>query len=491
MFAVTKKIMFFLFYLSFAGVALLFFSACSETAAPQTQENEPRAADTALENTASEGGDDADNLGDHDFGGHEFRILNWTSPNQVFLDGRMDFEEETGEIYQDEIYRRNRRLEERFNIKMDVVIYEGAGNAMIRNQLLADGTEYDLYTAHMQVAFTFAAEGLINDISGLEHIDLSKVYWDDFLNDQLTIANRKFFAVGAFDFTAYDLCYALVVNKQLLKNYELEDPFQLVKNGKWTMDKFAEMCKSSTFELDGDGTMTKDDAWGYVARSSDVMPGFWVGAGVRASEHDGDDIPQNMMGTERFINVIDKVFDITWGQETYFNMFEFDMFISGNVLFNDSSLHRLKYLRNMETDFGILPYPKLNESQDRYYAREAGSALYFTPIGASKEDVSMASVVLEGMASDSYAACLPAYYESVLKTKLTRDEESAEIIDIICANKVVDWIDTIWMSDFRDGSLDVMFRSQNNTLASLNERMTPQYNSRRDQIVEAFLSLDE
>jgi len=221
------------------------------------------------------------------------------------------------------------------------------------------------------------------------------------------------------------------------------------------------------------------------------MPGFWVGAGVKGSENDGDDIPQNMMGTERFINVIDKVFEITWGQETYYNMLEFDLFTSGNVLFNDSSLHRLKYLRGMETDFGILPYPKWNDSQDAYYAREAGSALYFTPAGAAKEDIATTSVILEGMASDSYASCLPAYYESVLKTKLARDEESAEIIDLISANKVVDWIDTIWMSDFRDGSLDTMFKSKKNTLASLNEKMNPQYNSKRDQMVEAFLALDK
>ena len=480
--------------LCLAGLVLLPFFACNQTTPETTKDPTQNTNETAeAQGGAAEGIDRSalDDLGEYDFGGYEFRILNWTSPAQAFLDGRMDFSEETGDIYQDEIYRRNRRLEERFNIEMKVIIYEGAGNAMIKNQLLADGTEYDLYTAHMQSALTFATEGLINDISSLEHIDLSKAYWDDFLNDQLTIAHLKYFAVGAFDFTAYDLCYALVVNKNLLQIYGLEDPFRLVKEGKWTMDKFAEMSKTAIFDLNGDGKMTKDDGWGYVARSSDVMPGFWVGAGVKASENDGDDIPQNMMGTERFINVIDKIFEITWGQEIYYNMFEFDMFINGNVLFNDSSLHRLKYLRGMETDFGILPYPKWNDAQEKYYSREAGSAMYFTPIGASKEETSRTSVVLEGMASDSYASCLPAYYESVLKTKLARDEESAEIIDMICANKVVDWVDTVWMSDFRDGSLDTMFKSKKNTLVSLNEKMATQYETKRDQMVEAFLALDK
>ena len=472
-----------------AVFVLTSFLACNETVPENNREAEIPDTNLAIEDIPEDRGE-LDDLGEYDFEGYEFKILNWTSPNQAFLDGRMDFSEETGEIYQDEIYRRNRRLEERFNIKIDVKIYEGAGNAMIRTQLLADGAEFDLYTAHMQVALTFATEGLINDINTLEHIDLSKAYWDDFLNNQLTIANRKYFAVGAFDFTAYDLSYALVVNKQLLQDYGLEDPFKLVKDGDWTIDKFAEMCKAVTSDLDGDGTMTKDDLWGYVARSSDVLPGFWIGAGVKASEHDSEDIPQNMMGTERFINVIEKIFDITWGQNTYYNMFEFDIFTAGKALFNDSSLHRLKYLRSMETDFGILPYPKWDASQDKYYTREAGSAMYFTSIASAKEDIIRTSVVLEGMASDSYATCLPAYYESVLKTKLTRDEESAEIIDLISANKVVDWVDTVWMSDFRDGLLDVMFRSKTNTLVSLNERMSTQYDTKRDQMVEAFLALD-
>jgi len=471
---------------------MLFLLACNNNTVSEDKKDETQNTNSTIENIETEDRSTVDDLGEYDFGGHEFKIMNWTSPNQAFLDGRMNFEVETGDVYQDEIYRRNRRLEERFNITLSIRLVEGAGNPIMRTQLLADGAEYDLYTQIMGVSFSYASEGLINEISRFKHIDLSKAYWDDFMTKQLTIANKKYFAIGAFDFTAYDLCYVVLANKQLLQTYGLEDPFTLVKDGKWTINKFAEMCKTATFDLNGDGIMTKDDAWGYVARSSDVMPGLWCGAGVKASDHDGDDILQNLMGTERFINVIDKIFDITWGQETYYNMFEFDMFTAGNTLFNDCSLHRLKYLRGMETDFGILPYPKWDESQDVYYSRMAGSACYFTSKSAPDESVDRTGVILEAMASDSYANVLPAYYETVLKTKLARDEESAEIIDMICANKVVDWIDAVWIGDFRDGPLDVMFRSKNNTLVSLNEsRLNPLFIKNRDMLVDMVMALDD
>ena len=56
---------------------------------------------------------------DEDFGGYEFTFY---SPDEQFgCNVRVDIEEQTGEQLDDEIYARNRRIEDRFNCKITEV----------------------------------------------------------------------------------------------------------------------------------------------------------------------------------------------------------------------------------------------------------------------------------------------------------------------------------------------------------------------------------
>jgi len=454
----------------------------SPTPAPALSgaENENGAA------TEAEAGSRVDDLGEFDFKGYEFKIANRVNSN--FSNSFYDFEELTGEPYEDAVFMRNRAIEDRFNVKISVLRAETPD--LIGRMVRSGVNDYDVYTIRNAEMFSYATEGLINSINDLPHIDLSKTYWDDFITDQLSMAGKKYFAVGEFDISSYDFAYVLVFNKQLMQDYGIESPYVSVKEGKWTLDKFAEMAKTGTLDLDGDNKMTDKDAWGYAARSNDVLPGFWVGAGVTGATKDEDDIPMNTMGSEMFINAIDKIFDVVHGNNIYYNAFEKTMFINGSILFNDVNLFQLKWLRAMETDFGILPYPKYNENQKNYYTRVGGNILFGTMKIASGEDLLRTSVILEAMASGSLDACVPAYYDNMLKTKLARDVDSEEILDSIVAHRVVDFIDNIWVDELRDGVLNTMFTSKNNNLVSRLERMEGIFDIKRNNMIEAFLALD-
>lgn len=429
-----------------------------------------------------------DDLGEFNFSGYEFVIYNRV--NDGWANSRLDFEELTGEVYQDEVYIRNRNIEDRFNVTINMIEYTDQGK--IKSMLLSGTNDYDLYTGRNAEVFAYAQEGLISSINDLPHINLSKDYWDEFLTNQMSVVGKKYFAVGSFNFSNLDMSYVLVFNKQLFKDYGLENPFELVKNGDWTYDKFAEMCRTGTFDLNGDGAVGANDAWGYVARSNDVLPCFWISAGVVAAQKDNDDVPQNNMGSEKFINVIDRIFDVTYRNETYYNSDAQTMFLGGNVLFNDITPYNLQKLRSLETDFGILPYPKLDKAQEEYYTRIGGCELFFAAKSASKEDLERTSVILEAMACESLKTCVPAYYDLMLKTKLARDVESEEIIDLVFAHRVFDFVDNLWVAEIRDGPLNTMFTSKNNTIVSLNEsRLNTLFNSKRDKMVDAFSSLGE
>lgn len=91
----------------------------------------------------------------------------------------------------------------------------------------------------------------------------------------------------------------------------------------------------------------------------------------------------------------------------------------------------------MDEDFGIIPWPKYDETIDNYYANvDAGCNLFIVPV--TNPDPEKASVILEALAYESYLTVIPTYYDVVLTTKFTRDAESVEMLDIIRAGRVFD-----------------------------------------------------
>ena len=74
--------------------------------------------------------------------------------------------------------------------------------------------------------------------------------------------------------------------------------------------------------------------------------------------------------------------------------------------------------------------PKYDEVQEDYgTCVRATYSSFVIPRTASDRD--MAAAVLECFASESYRQVSPAYYERALKVKYSRDDESAQIYDLI------------------------------------------------------------
>jgi hypothetical protein len=167
-----------------------------------------------------------------------------------------------------------------------------------------------------------------------------------------------------------------------------------------------------------------------------------------------------------------------------------NMFQNNQALFMDCTFFYLTSLRNMESDFGILPYPKYTAQQDKYYSRMEGCDLFFMPISAPQENLDRTSVILEALCSDSAKSVVPVYYDIALKTKFTRDDESAEIIDILFENRVFDLGDTAWCDKVRDPIFASMFQRNNRDLVSKLESLDKTVGTLIEKTVDAFERLD-
>ena len=80
--------------------------------------------------------------------------------------------------------------------------------------------------------------------------------------------------------------YALF-NKEILANYSLPNPQELVQNNEWTYEKFFQLCEGVYVDLNGNQQKDEEDQFGYMSSGIHVDPWFY-GAGNLLVEKDGD-----------------------------------------------------------------------------------------------------------------------------------------------------------------------------------------------------------
>jgi hypothetical protein len=100
------------------------------------------------------------------------------------------------------------------------------------------------------------------------------------------------------------------------------------------------------------------------------------------------------------------------------------------------SLGDAKRFRNMDQEFGIIPYPKFDED-DEYAAIVNGAAsLVIIPVTVS--DVERTGAITEALCIYGSMDVIPAYYEKALKTKYARDNDSEVMMDLVKDSIVFD-----------------------------------------------------
>jgi hypothetical protein len=95
-------------------------------------------------------------------------------------------------------------------------------------------------------------------------------------------------------------------------------------------------------------------------------------------------------------------------------------------------------MRAYDGNFGILPMPKLNEIQEDYANAVHPTCGTTLSIPVTALDLDRTGIILEALTAESHYTLQPAYYDVTLKTKLSRDNESSEMLDIIFATRIYD-----------------------------------------------------
>lgn len=432
-----------------------------------------------------------DDLGEYDFGGYEYRVLSAEyDPNGTFV--LFDTEEETGEVLVDSLYKRNREIEERFNIKF-VASEDNYDNNFktLRQTALAQEDAYDMIMLINRNAFSVAVEGLLMPVSKLTHLNLEKDYYLHDINDALTINGKRFLVYSEESVYTFERACMIAFNKKLAEDLKTPDLYDLVRSGGWTMDKMLEIASDATRDLDGDGKLTESDQWGVTGNVDYVYASFWISANEPSIKKDVNDIPFYNANSERFNNIVEKLLNHVNTGSTFCTSYDLnkvhDLFMTDRALFLGTVIGRLFALRDMKTDFGLLPNPKYDEEQKVYYTRACDAWLHVVPV--TNSDPERTSVIMEALASGSARYVFPAYYEKAVSQKVLRDEQSVEMIDLIRFNRVIDIGECPWYETVRGPMVSKVIVQQTMNLASFNASIKNKVNELIQEAVDFAATL--
>ncbi len=387
------------------------------------------------------------------YDGYEFTVLSHDHPDTAIAWKVVDIytEELNGERINDAVYQRNLAMEERFGVKVAQNLQSNPGT--VAEQLITSGDDsFDLYQTDVQNQCARVVKGYLMNMNDMEYINFDKAWWDSTSIDGITIGDKVYYAIGDSMLNGKKASWVVLFNKSLTTNAGLPDLYSLVKEGGWTLDKLDEFGEMMGQDVDGDGVMTwGTDVFGIGLQDEVVLP-LLLGDGTKLIDMQADGSYKYNMNSAAVVDAMGKINAFLNGGKGYLlNCNDYDgklqsqwvefrgLFMSDQIGFFMGHLGTVTLVGgDMNSDFGILPFPKLNADQDGYYSTFQYNNAHAISVPKTASDLTRSGLLTEAYEMLSHDTVLPAYYEYTLTFRSARDTASGEMLDIIFGSRNFD-----------------------------------------------------
>lgn len=365
------------------------------------------------------------------FDGYDFRMsMGWVESQYIT--------EDNGDNIDAAVYYRNKTVEDKYGITISCAAQEAGGNYNTEalNALMAGDDCYDLIGAHSRAAFVYATSGVCMNAYDIAALHLDKPWWSADAVSTFTLNDRLYVLDGDISYPRLSNTMCLLFNKEIFDANDLEYPYAAVKDGSWTFDKFGDLVKVGVYDLDGNSVLERDnDQFGLVCGGWGTPIDVIYMANIRVCDKDSDGNLQLSLNSDKTARIFETFFKILDSDAVCFtdkktgSLSGADMFRSGKAMFIGESFNGAKLFRDMDDEFGIIPYPKFDRGDDYHTAINGAAPLLFIPFTVS--DPERTGAVIEALCAYSSRDIIPQYYETALKGKYSRDNDSEEMLDLI------------------------------------------------------------
>lgn len=430
-----------------------------------------------------------------DLGGDTFAILNSSDTYGFYY--YLDHDEISGERLDDVIYERNRKLEDKYSFKLEIIeepFYESSSK--FRQTVMAGDDTYDAAFIWVDNLSPLISEGCLKDLHSIETINLDKSWWDQKSLETMRVGgDQAYFAFCNTSLVKFEGMQSVFMNLDKFDDLGLIAPYDEVENGTWTIDKLHELAARGA-NLNGDESF----AWNKggkavygIAGNEGSAFGLIYSCGNRFIDHDKSGEPYLAIDTERFYETAEKITKITFteGEFIFLNQNtdpedHYEMAFKNNrSLLMTGEIKAASKYRDANFSFGILPNPKLDEDQENYIS--VGGFAHATVIPVTAADAEKSGAILDGLAYLTETEIMPEFYNNTVSQKRLRDDRSVDMLKIISESEYLDPGEIFsWTHNMRIELYTKMIKDKDDSFASTIASYRASVNEAIKESIELF-----
>jgi len=385
-----------------------------------------------------------------DLGGHEFHIYahKGTTVNLSYVELVSDGL--NGDKVNDAVFERNNKLKEKYNATIKVTFSESC-SAELRDPFQAQEYVCDFVFSRATHQRTLSSLNTLVDLRTVQNLNLEKAWWDQGTNAGLTFGKEVYGVTG--DVLTIDDRSTVVMyfNADLVALYENTNLYDAVEQGKWTIDLMYKIMQACEKDVNGDGVIKRGDVYGYAADPNALIYHL-VASGITLSERTEDGrLTVPLQPTQKLLDGLAALKPIYTSNLRYITS-SGTGFFEAECPFYTSHLGSIQNFTQSELNLGIVPYPKLNEEQEKYHAAtmydQFGCCMIPNTVNNTTDKdwetsgftsaVERNAYFLEALGYYSMKYLTPAYYDQVLEKQTSKDPRTVEMLDLILDNRLYD-----------------------------------------------------
>ncbi|MBE6541143.1 MAG: extracellular solute-binding protein [Ruminococcaceae bacterium] len=421
------------------------FVGCSDVSENTESETDPVESDLQKEKEETESNYEL--LEKQNLGGYTFNCFGGAmSAEDIDTVGNVEFiyvDDYTGDDFFDKMYARYLNVGSAFNVKFNIT---GSVNDdlldTIKRSVTAGTHDYSAVYTYVDSSSTFIDANYFYNIYNL-NINLEDPWWDKGAKDNLTVNNRMYLLFSAISFSHYESGAVLFYNGQILENKNIRtSPYELWKEGKWTIDALQSMTEKTATDYNNDGKYRKGidiiGLAGHTLRYATLV----FASGYNFIKWDNEKNYYRLNFTDEKVMKIGDATRLLWNESPWNNNNTVGdpahpIFKAGKLTFLSEYLGQFRKLRDNDDPYSIILWPTIEENMNaKVHLRNPTGIAILTD--NSSKDIETISTILNALATYSYDYILEDYIKYAVVAKSSRDEESAEVVRYALSNTAYD-----------------------------------------------------
>lgn len=389
-----------------------------------------------------------------DFGGKMIRIL--IRRNEKFCQewGSNEIPDATATELDQQVYLRNELVQQTLNVNFhftQATVADGNDFNQVVSKAASLDNSFDIISNKEYNSVADLVLGHYINLYDLENLNLSKSYWNQTFISAGTVNGNLYTVVGDVNLSVYMCMFCMFFNIDKCEaqgeGWSAADLFDTVLNGDWTWEELARYVKAADVNSDINAATPLYAL--YSHSYSHAFDGLLHAFNLQLSMTDPDDGSHSLVAGSAWSKMqqaANKIYELYHDannpaalDKTGYDPLspltgntEYNLFDAGQALFalEGVSDSQKRKTANLADEYGLLPLPKYDSSQEEYYTGVHDAHNVISVMNGNRNYAAVGAV-LELLSAYSYEGVRPYYVETLVKKRYLDDPQSAKVLDLV------------------------------------------------------------